>query len=64
VLVAWGEADQVVSPDYGRAYAAAFGNGRFQPIAAAGHLPQLEQPAAVLAAIADFAREVASPGGA
>ncbi|HEY6788076.1 MAG TPA: alpha/beta fold hydrolase [Trebonia sp.] len=64
VLVAWGEADQVVSPDYGRAYAAAFGNGRFQPIAAAGHLPQLEQPAAVLAAIADFARDVVSPGGA
>jgi pimeloyl-ACP methyl ester carboxylesterase len=56
VLVAWGEEDRVVSADYGRAYAAAFGNGRFQPIAAAGHLPQLEQPAAVLDAIADFTR--------
>jgi pimeloyl-ACP methyl ester carboxylesterase len=64
VLVAWGEADRVVSADYGRAYAAAFRNGRFQPIAAAGHMPQIEQPGAVLAAIADFARTVAGPGGA
>jgi pimeloyl-ACP methyl ester carboxylesterase len=64
VLVAWGEADQVVSAGYGRAYAGAFGNGRFQPIAEAGHLPQLEQPAAVLGAIADFTRDVASASGA
>ena len=43
---------------------AAFPNGHFQPIAEAGHLPQIEQPAAVLGAIADFARDVAGPGGA
>jgi pimeloyl-ACP methyl ester carboxylesterase len=62
VLVAWGEEDGVVSPEYGRAYAAAFGDGRYQPIAAAGHFPQIEQPGAVLAAIADFAAKV-SPAG-
>jgi pimeloyl-ACP methyl ester carboxylesterase len=64
VLVAWGEDDRVVSAEYGRAYAAAFPNARFQPIAEAGHLPQLEQPGAVLAAIADFAGDMASPSGA
>jgi pimeloyl-ACP methyl ester carboxylesterase len=58
VLVAWGEADRVVSPDYGRSYAASFAHGHFTPIAEAGHLPQLEQPGAVLAAIADFADKV------
>lgn len=61
VLVAWGTADRVVSADYGRAYAAAFANGHFQAIAEAGHLPQLEQPGAVLAAIGDFADTVAKP---
>jgi pimeloyl-ACP methyl ester carboxylesterase len=55
VLVAWGEEDGVLSADYGRSYAAAFPAGRYHPIAAAGHLPQLEQPAAVLAAVEEFA---------
>jgi pimeloyl-ACP methyl ester carboxylesterase len=62
-LVAWGEADRVVSPDYGRAYAGSLGNGHFTAIAEAGHLPQLEQPGAVLAAIRDFSDSVISPGG-
>ncbi|MCW2936882.1 MAG: Pimeloyl-ACP methyl ester carboxylesterase [Actinomycetia bacterium] len=64
VLVAWGEEDGVVSADYGRAYAAAFPNGRFRSIAAAGHFPQIEQPGAVLGAIGDFARDPAGPAGA
>lgn len=55
VLVAWGEHDGIVTPDYGRAYAAAFPNGRFTLIPDAGHMPQLEQTGAVLAAIRDFA---------
>jgi pimeloyl-ACP methyl ester carboxylesterase len=63
VLVAWGEEDGIVGPDYGRAYAAAFRNGRFTGIPEAGHMPQLEQPAAVLAAIGDFAGTVVKPGG-
>ena len=60
VLVAWGEEDGIVTTDYGRSYAAAFSNGRFTPIAEAGHFPQIEQPAAVLAAIGDFAASVAA----
>ena len=62
VLVAWGEEDRVVTADYGRAYAAAFRNGRFQALAQAGHLPQVEQPAAVLAAVEGFTRDLAGPG--
>jgi pimeloyl-ACP methyl ester carboxylesterase len=58
VLVAWGEEDGIVTADYGRAYAGAFSNGRFTAIAKAGHLPQIEQPGAVLAAIRDFADTV------
>jgi pimeloyl-ACP methyl ester carboxylesterase len=57
-LVAWGEHDGVVTPDYGRAFAGAFANGHFKLIAEAGHMPQLEQPGAVLAAIGDFADTV------
>jgi len=43
-MVVWGESDRVVTPDYGRAYAAAFPNGRFELIAECGHMPQIEQP--------------------
>jgi len=53
-LVLWGESDRVSTPEYGRAYAAQLGNARFQSIAAAGHLPQLEQPNATFAAIDAF----------
>jgi pimeloyl-ACP methyl ester carboxylesterase len=63
VLVAWGEEDRVVTADYGRAYAAAFTNGHFQPIEEAGHMPQIEQPAAVLSAIGNFVDTVVKPDG-
>jgi len=53
-LVLWGESDRVFTPAYGRAYAAQLGNARFELIARAGHLPQLEQPAATFAAIDSF----------
>jgi pimeloyl-ACP methyl ester carboxylesterase len=43
-LVLWGESDRVVSVGYGRAYAAAIPGARFELVAEAGHLPQLEQP--------------------
>ena len=62
VLVAWGMADGIVSADYGRAYAAAFANGHFKPVAEAGHFPQIEQPGAVLSAIGDFVDTVVKPG--
>jgi pimeloyl-ACP methyl ester carboxylesterase len=63
VLVAWGEEDGIVGPDYGRAYAAAFPNSHFTGIAEAGHFPQIEQPGAVLAAIGDFVDTVVKPDG-
>jgi pimeloyl-ACP methyl ester carboxylesterase len=51
VLVVWGASDRVFTPGYGRAYAHEFPNARFELIAEAGHLPQLEQPAATFASI-------------
>ena len=57
VLVAWGEADRIGDLDYGRAYAAAIPNARFEVVADAGHLPQIENPAALYALVQAFARE-------
>jgi pimeloyl-ACP methyl ester carboxylesterase len=55
VLVAWGESDRVVDSEYGRAYAQAFPNARFEPIAEAGHLPQIEQSERLLNVVRRFA---------
>ena len=55
VLVVWGESDRIVTPAYGAAYAQAFAAATFEIIEGAGHLPQLEQPAATLARIDAFA---------
>jgi pimeloyl-ACP methyl ester carboxylesterase len=60
-LVVWGEQDGVATIEYGRSYAASFPNGHFTPIAEAGHLPQIEQPAATLAAIGTFVNTVVKP---
>jgi pimeloyl-ACP methyl ester carboxylesterase len=57
VVTIWGESDQIAPEPYGRAYAASFPNGRFEPIREAGHLPHLEQPQRVLNAIERFAHE-------
>ncbi|MEA2547096.1 MAG: hypothetical protein QOI09_2369 [Chloroflexota bacterium] len=54
VLVLWGESDRIVMPDYGRAMAAAIPNSRFELVPKAGHLPQIEQPAATFRAIDGF----------
>ncbi len=43
-LVVWGEADRVVDPDYGRAYAQAIPNARFELLAGTGHVPLIETP--------------------
>jgi pimeloyl-ACP methyl ester carboxylesterase len=61
VAAIWGESDQIAPEPYGRAYAASFPNGRFEPIPEAGHLPHLEQPAQVLAAIHRFADQTSHP---
>ncbi len=54
-LVLWGESDQIVDADYGRAYAAAIPMARFQLLTATGHSPQLETPDQVIRAIWDGA---------
>ena len=46
VLVLWGDSDRIVTPAYGQALAAAFPQAQFAVISEAGHLPQIEQPAA------------------
>jgi pimeloyl-ACP methyl ester carboxylesterase len=56
-LVLWGEADRVVAPDYGRAYAAAIAGARFATIGGAGHFPHLEQPDAFARHVLDFVEE-------
>ncbi len=47
-LVIWGESDRIVDVEYGRAFARAFANGRFEIVEKAGHMPHPEQPARVL----------------
>jgi pimeloyl-ACP methyl ester carboxylesterase len=56
VLVIWGDSDRIVTPAYGAAYAAAVGDGRLAIVRNAGHLPQIEQPAATLALIDEYAQ--------
>ncbi len=50
-LVLWGGSDQIVTPEYGRAWADAIPEARFEVLADTGHLPQLETPDQVLKAI-------------
>jgi pimeloyl-ACP methyl ester carboxylesterase len=54
-LVLWGDSDQIVDPDYGRAYAAAIPMARFQLLKDTGHMPQIETPDQLLHAIWDSA---------
>ncbi|HWB50036.1 MAG TPA: alpha/beta hydrolase [Stellaceae bacterium] len=56
-LVLWGAGDRIVSPDYGRAYAGLIPGAVFALIDAAGHHPELEQPAAFVERVARFAAE-------
>ena len=53
-LLLWGEADGIVTPDYGEQLARALPQARFERIAAAGHYPQIEQPDEVADAIERF----------
>jgi pimeloyl-ACP methyl ester carboxylesterase len=58
-LVVWGEADGIVSPQYGNKLCAALPHAKIELIAQAGHYPQIERPDAVADAIERFAaREV------
>lgn len=53
-LVLWGASDGIVTPDYGRAYAAAIPGARFELLREAGHVPHIEQPEACARAILNF----------
>jgi pimeloyl-ACP methyl ester carboxylesterase len=60
-LVVWGEADQIVDPDYGRALAAAIPGARFLLLERAGHMPPMEAPDQLARAVWDFAAAVTVP---
>jgi pimeloyl-ACP methyl ester carboxylesterase len=50
-LVVWGESDRVVTPAYGRVYADAIPGARFELLVGSGHVPQIETPELLLAAV-------------
>jgi pimeloyl-ACP methyl ester carboxylesterase len=50
-LVIWGDSDQMVDPEYGRAFAAAIPGARFELLKDTGHMPQVETPGQLLEAI-------------
>jgi pimeloyl-ACP methyl ester carboxylesterase len=56
VLVVWGAADRIYPPEHGEAFVKAIPDARLVVLDQAGHLPQLEAPSALLAAVLDFAR--------
>lgn len=53
-LVLWGASDGIVSPEYGRSYAALIPGARFALIDAAGHAPESEQPEALVDHVLGF----------
>jgi pimeloyl-ACP methyl ester carboxylesterase len=53
-LVLWGERDGIVSPDYGRAYAAAIPGARFALVPGTAHRCYREKPDLVASHIRDF----------
>jgi pimeloyl-ACP methyl ester carboxylesterase len=54
VLVVWGAADRMIPVEHGKAYADGIPGSRLRMISDAGHLPQLETPEVLLAAVRDF----------
>jgi pimeloyl-ACP methyl ester carboxylesterase len=58
-LVVWGASDGIVTPGYGRAFAAEIPDARFALIEEAGHYPHVEQPEAVAGLIQDFVNQTA-----
>jgi pimeloyl-ACP methyl ester carboxylesterase len=55
VLVVWGAADRIYPPEHAKAFAKAIPAARLVVLDQAGHLPQLEAPSELLAAVLDFA---------
>jgi pimeloyl-ACP methyl ester carboxylesterase len=55
-LVVWGESDRIADPAYGRALADAIPSAEFELLSETGHMPQMETPEKLLAAITNFQR--------
>ncbi|WP_410571026.1 alpha/beta fold hydrolase [Amycolatopsis sp. cmx-4-61] len=53
-LLIWGEDDVVVPPAFGKAYAGAFPDARFEVVAGAGHQPALQAPRETFDLIDEF----------
>jgi pimeloyl-ACP methyl ester carboxylesterase len=53
-LIVWGDTDRIIAPAYAQEFAKQIPGARIEMIARAGHLPQLEQPDAVLKMLAAF----------
>jgi pimeloyl-ACP methyl ester carboxylesterase len=56
-LIVWGEKDGIASPAYAAEFSERLHDARVQRIKGAGHLPHLEQPGEVSAAVTQFLRE-------
>jgi pimeloyl-ACP methyl ester carboxylesterase len=54
VHVIWGESDGIVDTAFGKAFAAAMPRSTFTVLAGTGHLPQVETPEALLAALLEL----------
>jgi pimeloyl-ACP methyl ester carboxylesterase len=57
-LVAWGASDRIVDVDYGRRFASAIPNARFELVSEAGHFPQIEKLDETVSLIDDFAKSI------
>jgi len=55
-LIVWGTADRIIAPVYAQEFAQKIVGSRIALIEHAGHLPHLEQPAAVLKTLFEFLR--------
>ena len=53
-LVVWGDADQVIPPDYGEAFRDLLPNATLAMIPQCGHIPQLERPDAFFDSVLGF----------
>ena len=56
-LVLWGASDRIVTADYGKVYADLIPGARFEALAAAGHHPEIEQPAALAERVIAFMQQ-------
>lgn len=53
-LVISGESDRIVDPEYGRAFAAAIPDAKFELLAGTGHVPQIETPELLMETIWNY----------